>query len=61
METTIPNPTPEQVRWHMQQARRMRSEAVHELLKSACESLTSAFRTRTPASRGIVVAEARHA
>ena len=61
METTIPNPTPEEVRWHMQQARRMRSEAVHELVKSAGAWLADALRARMPESRSIVVAEARHA
>jgi hypothetical protein len=35
MKSTFQYPTPEQVRWHMQEARRMRSETVHERLKSA--------------------------
>jgi len=61
MEATIPNPTPEQVRWHMQEARRLRSETVHELLKSAGAWLADALRTRTPESRGSIVGQASRA
>jgi len=59
MEATIPSPTPEQVRWHMQEARRLRSETVHELLKSAGAWLADAFRTRTPKRRSIIGEAAR--
>jgi len=54
METTIPNPAPEQVEWHMQQARRLRSEAVHEILRSAGAWLAAAFRTRARATDSVV-------
>ncbi len=59
MEPTIPNPTPEQVRWRMQEARRLRSETVHELLKSAGTWL--ALRARTLESRGGIVGQASRA
>jgi hypothetical protein len=61
METTIPNPTPEQVRRHMQEARRLRSETVHELLKSAGAWLADTLRTRTPEGRGGMVGQASRA
>ena len=33
--TTVRYPSQEEIRWHMQQSARMRSEAVHELLHRA--------------------------
>jgi len=54
MEPRIPNPTPEEIRWCMQEARRLRSETVHELLESAGVWLAGAPRTRMPETRSIV-------
>ncbi len=54
MESTFPYPTPEQVRWHMQEARRLRSETVHELLESAGAWLADALRSPTGERRSIV-------
>ena len=45
----VRNPTYEEVRWHMQQAARMRSEAVHELLHRAAAWIGGAFRELRPA------------
>jgi hypothetical protein len=52
METAFQYPTPEQIERHMEQARRMRSETVHELLKFAGPWLVDALRTRTPRQPG---------
>jgi hypothetical protein len=49
METRIPSPTPDEVRWHMQQARRLRSETVHRLLRRAGAWLSRALRGPAPA------------
>jgi hypothetical protein len=57
METGFQHPTPEEVERHMHEARRLRSETVHELLKSAGASLADAVRTRTPRSRGDFVGQ----
>jgi hypothetical protein len=37
-------PTPEEVRWHMQQSARMRSEAVHEFLQCFAARIGGVFR-----------------
>jgi hypothetical protein len=52
METTFQYPTTEQIERNMQEARRLRAETVHELLKSARAWLVDAVRTRTRNSRG---------
>lgn len=54
METGFQHPTPEQVERHMQAARRLRSETVHELLRSAGAALAQAVRERMPGSVGDV-------
>jgi hypothetical protein len=54
METGFHHPTPEQVERHMQEARRLRSEAVRELLQSAGAALAQAVRERLPGSVGDV-------
>jgi hypothetical protein len=53
-------PTREEVRWHMQQSARMRSEAVHALLHRAVAWIGSAVRglRRAPVRSGTNV---RHA
>jgi hypothetical protein len=61
MATTFENPTPERIEWHMQEARRMRSEAVHALLESAATWIAVAFRARTPRRSGIGVASTARA
>jgi hypothetical protein len=57
METGFQHPTPEQVERHMQEARRLRSETVHELLQSAGAALVQAVRVRMPESGGDVVGQ----
>jgi hypothetical protein len=56
----VRTPTSEEVRWHMQQSARMRSEAVHELLHRVAVQIGGAFRAlgRAPARRDTNV---RHA
>jgi hypothetical protein len=61
MEPTLQYPTPEQVERHMREARRLRSETVHELLKSAGMTLAAALGTRMPESRGDIVRQASRA
>jgi hypothetical protein len=39
----VRTPTSEEVRWHMQQSARMRSEEVHELLHRAAVRIGGAF------------------
>jgi hypothetical protein len=53
-------PTREEVRWHMQQSARMRSEAVHALLHRVAVRIGTAFRAlgRAPVRSGTNV---RHA
>ena len=53
-------PTREEVRWHMQQSARMRSEAVHELLHRAAAWIGRAFRElgRAPVRSGTNVGHA---
>jgi hypothetical protein len=51
--TTFRYPTAEQVERSMQDARRLRSETVYQLLRSALAWLAGGPRTRTPESRGI--------
>jgi hypothetical protein len=52
METGFQHPTPEQVERHMWEARRLRSETVHELFQAAGAALAQAVRERMPASAG---------
>jgi hypothetical protein len=48
MKATFQYPTSQEVERNMQEARRLRSETVHELLKSAGAWLARSLRTRTP-------------
>ena len=52
----VRTPTSEEVRWHIQQSARMRSEAVHALLHRVAVRIGSAFRAlgRTPMRSGTI-------